>query len=361
MGRRDGKNRAARDAALNDLLLFNLAADADDPLLNFALGWVNRLASRFRHIDVVTMRQGRLTLPSNVTVWSVGKEKGYSEFRRMLEFYRILFKLRRQRRYVACFAHMMPLFTLMGAPVLPGIPITLWYAHRQPGRVLQWATKVSKHVVTSVATAFPLKTPKLIVIGQGIDTDFFAPDGTMPDPVPYIVHVARLMPIKEQASLIRALTDLPEAHAVFIGEVPPEADTAYKDELMALANQFGVADRVTFTGALSPEQIRAWHRRATAAVNLSPVGLFDKAALESMSVGLPTLVTNEAFDPLLGADKPRLYVPDLKELANQLRVVLSLPQAERAALGGRQREGVIRHHSLNQLIDRLTAILEGSS
>lgn len=341
--------------------MFNLAADADDPLLSFSLGWINHLATHFRHIDLVTMRAGRLAVANNVTVWSVGKEKGYSEFRRALEFYRILFNLRRQRRYVACFAHMMPLFALLGAPLLPGIPITLWYAHRQPGRVLRWATAVSKHVVTSVATAFPLKTPKLIVIGQGIDTDFFAPDGTPPDPIPCIVHVARLMPIKQQAALIRALTQLPDARAVFIGEVPPEAAATYKDKLVTLAEQLGVANRVIFTGALTADEIRAWHRRATAAVNLSPVGLFDKAALESMAVGVPTLVTNEAFDPLLGADKPTLYVPDLDKLADHLRAVLSLPPADRAALGSRQREGVVQHHSLNRLIDRLTAILGEAS
>ena len=62
----------------------------------------------------------------------------------------------------------------------------------------------------------------------------------------------------------------------------------------------------TCTVKVSPTASTSW----ATAVNLSPVGLFDKAALEGMAVGVPTLVTNEAFDPLLGADKPLLYVTD---------------------------------------------------
>ncbi len=131
-----------------NLLLFNLAADADDPLLSFALGWINRLADHYDRIDVVTMRAGRIVVAPNVFVHSVGKEKGYSEARRAAEFYRLLIQLRRERSYQACFAHMMPLFAALGAPVLMGVPITTWYAHRQPGVALRLATLVSRRVVT---------------------------------------------------------------------------------------------------------------------------------------------------------------------------------------------------------------------
>src|SRR5688572_14425989 len=92
------------------LLLFNLATDADDPILGFASGWIRALARHAEFIDVVTMRVGRVHLPANVRVFSVGKERGYSEARRATEFYRILQALLVGRHYDACFAHMMPLF-----------------------------------------------------------------------------------------------------------------------------------------------------------------------------------------------------------------------------------------------------------
>ncbi len=76
-----------------NLLLFNLATDADDPILGFTTGWINRLAPHYEHIDVITMRVGRLAVAPNVRVYSVGKERGYGEARRALEFYRLLIGL----------------------------------------------------------------------------------------------------------------------------------------------------------------------------------------------------------------------------------------------------------------------------
>jgi len=39
-----------------NLLLFNLATDADDPILGFTTGWLNRLAAHYTQVDVITMR-----------------------------------------------------------------------------------------------------------------------------------------------------------------------------------------------------------------------------------------------------------------------------------------------------------------
>src|SRR5215217_951394 len=108
MGRNLGTSRRVRDEITPmNLLVFNLATDADDPLLSFSSQWVNRLAARYERVDVITMRAGRLITAENVYVHSVGKEKGYSEARRAVEFYRTLSALRRARPYAACFAHMM--------------------------------------------------------------------------------------------------------------------------------------------------------------------------------------------------------------------------------------------------------------
>lgn len=344
----------------SNLLLFNLATDADDPILSFTTHWLNRLAACYEHVDVITMRAGRLEVAPNVSVYSVGKERGYSEPRRVVEFYRILSRLRRQRTYAACFAHMMPLFAALSAPLLRGVPITLWYTHRQAHRTLRLATAASFRVVTAASDSFPLPTPKLRVIGHGIDTDFFAPDAQVtPAEPPVIVHVARLMPIKHQATLIRALALVPDARAVFIGDVPPGADAAYRAELEALAREQGVSGRVSFAGNISPEAVRDWNRRAALAVNLSPAGLFDKGALEGMAVGVPTIVASAAFDDVTGGD-PRLYVPtpdDPAALATRLRDLLALSAAQRQRLGSDQRQRVIAAHSLDGLITRLVSVL----
>ena len=55
-----GTRRRAREAAMSRLLVFNLATDADDPLLAFTTVWLNRLAEHYDSVDVITMRAGRL-------------------------------------------------------------------------------------------------------------------------------------------------------------------------------------------------------------------------------------------------------------------------------------------------------------
>src|SRR5512132_1096345 len=98
------------------ILLFNLATDADDPLLGFTTRWISALAARVEFIHVITMRMGRLNVPDNVRVYSVGKEKGFSELRRLMEFYRLLFRILREDRIDACFSHMITIFTILAAP-----------------------------------------------------------------------------------------------------------------------------------------------------------------------------------------------------------------------------------------------------
>lgn len=166
------------------------------------------------------------------------------------------------------------------------------------------------------------------------------------------------MPIKRQSMLIRALPDVPDARAVFVGDVPPETDPAYRTELDDLARTLAVTERVTFAGSQPPDALREQYRRAAVAVNLSPAGLFDKAALESMAVGVPTVVTNPAFDDLL--PDPRLRLPDSDDsptLAARLRELLALDEGERHAIGVSLRERVVAAHSLDGLIERLVRVL----
>ena len=63
------------------------------------------------------------------------------------------------------------------------------------------------------------------------------------------------------------------------------------------------------------------------AVNMSPVGLFDKAALESMACGVPTVVCNPAFAPLLSERAGLLLTDgpgDARGLRERLASLLAL-------------------------------------
>jgi glycosyltransferase involved in cell wall biosynthesis len=345
------------------LLMITQKLDPTDPILAFVIEWVRGLAARVEHLDIlcleVNLPSG--TLPANVTTHSMGKDRGYSRARELVEFYRVLFKL--APKIDAIFSHMIPRFAYLAYPVaLPfNLPIYQWYTHRQDSRELRLATALAQHVISVVPESFPFQTPKLIAVGHGVDASFYAPDPTIPlTAPPLIVQVARLMPIKHQETLLAALSQIPDAQVALIGNVPAGHDEDYLTQLQTLVTVLGIADRVQFTGGLPAVQVRDLVRRATVAINLSPPGLFDKAALESMMIGTLTIVSNPAFDALLRdhASLLRIASPDaVDELTTKLRAILALPAETRDNIAldiqGRARTA----HGLDGLMDRLVEIM----
>ncbi|MEP7287237.1 MAG: glycosyltransferase family 4 protein [Chloroflexota bacterium] len=346
------------------VLMLTQKIDPTDPLLAFTMGWVEALAARVEHLHVLCLEQQPAMLPDNVTVWSMGKERGNNRQQEIRAFYRALNRVMREVDVVFC--HMIPRYALLAAPYAIAFhkPMLLWYVHRHVNAELRFAIAACKTIATAVPDSFPLPTNKLRVLGHGIDTTYFAPDPTCPrEEPPLIIQVARLMPIKRQDCLLRSLaTDkLNGVNVALVGDVPRGQDRGYLDGLKALAADLGITNRVLFTGSLQIDAVRDLYRRASVAVNLSPPGLFDKAALESMLTGTPTVVSNPAFDPLLGEYTSRLHIlapEDTESLAAGLAALLESNASERQAMTYSIRERVIAGHSLNGLMDRLVALME---
>jgi glycosyltransferase involved in cell wall biosynthesis len=324
---------------------------------------------------VAALRVGSYTPPPNVRVYSMGKEQGRSRLGLLAGFYQATLPL--VHHADAIFVHMIPRFAVMIAlPArLYGKPMTLWYIHPKVDRELRLAVALCRHVVTAAPTSLSLPTPKLHVLGHGIDTDFYAPrkgddagKGNLParpynpdNNRPSILHVGRLSAIKNHATLLRALAQGIDAQAVLIGAVPERHDPAYVDQLRSLASELRIGDRVTFTGGLPAPKVRDWYRRAAVAVNLTPAGSFDKAVLESMAVGVPTIVSHGGFDDLLGAYAGQLRIDspqDVAGLADRLHALLAMSSDERTAMGTTLRTNVVAEHSLERLMLRLTEVMK---
>jgi hypothetical protein len=122
-----------------------------------------------------------------------------------------------------------------------------------------------------------------------------------------------------------------------------------------------LSDRFKLLGALTGDALTDQLRRASIVTNLSPAGLFDKAALEAMLMERPVLVTNPAFDDLLGEHVTLLRAPapdDLDAVTAKLAGLLDLTLAERARIGAELREKTICAHSLDHLMQRMVAMWE---
>jgi glycosyltransferase involved in cell wall biosynthesis len=350
------------------LLLFNLATDLDDPILGFTTHWIRALAKRVESIQVITMRAGRVEVPGNVQVCSVGKEKDYSEPRRAAVFYRHLFRILREERIDVCFSHMMPLFTILAAPVLKrkGVPVVTWYAHPS----LTWTLKLAHHLsdcmVTSLATAYPYKHDKLIVVGQGIDTDLFAPNAQQaPDNPPLVLCVGRLSPVKDHPTLLSAAALLRQRwekpfRMVIVGEPGGPWDEPYIRSLQQQVKELALEGIVLFEPGVPMDCLPRWYRRCTVHVNLTRPGSGDKVAWEALACERPCLIANDAFEETLGdyADRCLFRYGDPEDLMDRLYWALSLSDTMRALIGFYLRQQVLKMHSLKQLMDRLLCVFQ---
>jgi glycosyltransferase involved in cell wall biosynthesis len=350
------------------MLWFNLATDLNDPILGFTTRWIRTLAARVECIHAITMRAGRVELPGNVRVYSVGKEKGYSEPRRAAMFYRHLFRILREERIDVCFSHMMPIFTILAAPVLKrkGIPVVTWYAHPS----LTWPLKLAHHLsdcmVTSLATAYPYKHDKLIVVGQGIDTTLFAPDAQVArDNPPLILSVGRLSPVKGHPTLLKAAALLRQRwenpfRVVIVGEPRGPWDEPYVRSLQQQVKELALEGIVLFEPGVPMECLPQWYRRCRVHVNLTPSGFGDKVAWEAMACGRPSLLANAGFHETLGKyAEDLLFDPeDFEALASKLALLLAHSQREHDEIGMYLRQQVIRTHSLEGLASKLMSLFE---
>ena len=343
-----------------NLLVFNLRTDADDPVLGFTTEWLNALAVYYDRVDVLTMHAGRIAVAPNVRVFSAGREKGYSEPRRLLVFYSMLARLLRATRYTACFAHMQPLFAALAAPLLRarGVPVTLWYAHSSVTLRLRLAERLVNRVVTPSPESFRLPSRKLTVTGHGVDTDRFTPaPAPRPPDAPFIVvSVGRLSPVKRVEVLIAAAHLLHARGLGFrlrlVGDAPPQ-HAAYAADLRAQAADLGGA--VEFAGPVAHAQVADAYRAADVMVTASATGSVDKAVLEAMACGLPVVASGEPYRAMLAQWGDALLFPegDAAALADRLSALAQTPPDQRRALGLALREIVAREHSLSRLTQRL--------
>lgn len=338
------------------LLLFNLLTDVDHPVLGFTTQWIRALAERVSGVEVITMRMGRLELPRNVRVHSLGAERDFSEPRRVLRFYRLLQKVLNGGPVGGCFSHMAPEFSVLAGPVLraKGIPLVTWYAHPK----LHWKVKLahlfSHQMVSSLPNSYPWRKDKFTVIGQGIDTELFSPGGVASEQE--VLCVGRLSPVKSHATLLRAMALLPlKARLRIVGKATGPADERNVDGLLRLMEKLGLQDRVSFEPPVAPAELVHWYRRCALHVNLTPAGFGDKVAWEAMACGRPCLVANEDFAETLGSYAPELlFKPeDHQGLAHKIGALLVMSAEGRAQIGAYLRRQVQELHSLPKLADRI--------
>ncbi len=174
--------------------------------------------------------------------------------------------------------------------------------------------------------------PRVAVVPTGIDIERFAPVG----PALPRGQAARIVmltgPAEHQgaATVIRAMARVPGAELVVGGG--PSVDELDGDEdvrrLRIVAEDAGVADRVTFLGRVDAAEVPALLRSANLTVSIPTYETFGRVPVESMACGTPVIVSavgghlDSVIDDVTGI---HVRTGQPMELARRIRALLSEP------------------------------------
>lgn len=337
------------------LLIITQKIDKSDPILGFFHRWISEFAKQCDHVTVVGQSVGTYEPVRNVHIESLSKESGTTRPVQILKFWKLCFALRKE--YDAVLVHMTPIWMVLGAPVwiLLRKHRYLWYE----ARGTRWPLRVALHVVQKVFSAsvhgMPLRTSRSVIVGHGIDTDFFAPGNTERDPH-LLLTVGRITKSKNVRAILSTFEHLPKKFTLMIiGRPLTEEDRELADSLQEEIAKKNLSNRVSMLSA-TQDALLPLLQRASIFVHASTTSL-DKAVLEAFSAGCIVVSTAEAVQPLL---LPECQAT-LNTLAARIQGIAELSARDKEGIASYQREIIVRDHSLSQLVQRLTAEMVSSS
>jgi glycosyltransferase involved in cell wall biosynthesis len=347
-----------------NLLILTQKVDENDDVLGFFHEWIKEFAKNTNKLTVVCLYEGKHNLPENVEVLSLGKEKGQNKFKYLINLYKYIWQYR--NNYDSVFVHMNQIYILLCAIIWRVLnkKIALWYAHGATSLSLSTAEKLTHIIFTSTNSGFRLKSSKLNVVGQGIDTDIFN-HKNQKNNLFQIITVGRISPVKKYETLIDALELAFEkkidSRASIIGGTGLETQNQYFEKLKKSVQEKGLGNIVKFLGSIPNRKIVPFLQKSDLFVNMSHTGSLDKTVLEAMSCGLPILTCNEALKEVLPTNFQKLLMypkNDSNTLAQKIEEIYNLANNERIEIGSNLRDIVVENHSLSRFVKKIISVYE---
>jgi len=265
--------------------------------------------------------------------------------------------------YDVVFVHMNQIYIILGGILwrLLGKKIGLWYAHGYVPFSLRIAEKFSHIIFTSTKSGFRLKSKKVRIVGQGIDVEKFKfADVVQKNNDTFkIISIGRISPIKDYETIINAVEVLVrkgvKLNVDIIGGAGLPEHERYLSDLKNVVKEKGLEEVFKFKGPVPNSDIILLLQRSNLFVNTSHTGSLDKAMLEAMAVGVPTVSCNEAMMEVLGeySDKLMYNKKDFEALADKIGFVINLSKEERNAMSVDLRNIVVQEHSITRFIGKI--------
>lgn len=327
------------------LLIVTQTIDREDPVLGFFHRWVEEFATRFEHIEVVCLKEGRHTLPKNVAVHSLGKERGAaSRITYSVRFLKLLWQLR--FHYDAVFVHMNQEYVLLGGLYwkVVGRPVYMWRNHYAGSLLTDLAVAFCKKVFCTSKSSYTAKYKKTVLMPVGIDTEVFKPAGERKPNT--ILSLGRIAPSKNIHTILAALKKLHEdgvefSASIYGGALPQDA--SYLEEQKQFVEREGLQEKVRFYSGVPHYQTPAIYSSHDIFVNASRSGMFDKTILEAAACGCVPLASSEDWRELVGEEYFFMTPKDLQKKLQTHLGTFSSTEGEKSS------ESVVPEHSLAAL------------
>jgi glycosyltransferase involved in cell wall biosynthesis len=234
----------------------------------------------------------------------------------------------------------------------------------------------SDYIAQEIRNAYPAAASRVVVILRGVELSAFDPDTLSPARVSQLKNSWRvpedarvvLLPARlsrwkgqdlfiEAAALLAKDPTLADVVFVLVGEAQ---STRFLSELMALAERFGVGNRLIFAGHCS--DMPAAYAAAEVVVSASRAPeAFGRVIVEAQAMGAIVVAADHggARETVQTGDLPTgIRVPpgDVEALAQGISSALALSQEERKAIGARARTHVRAHFSTARMCEDTLAV-----
>lgn len=345
-------------AVKGNLLIINFVMDAGNPLLSHQSEAVEALSSKFNRITVITGKIGVFNNLPNVKVISTNWVNGKS-LHNILRLYIRAIPVIIRGNFNSVFFHMTDLQCALLSPIvrLRNRKQYLWYAHTYKSKYLIFASLWVNRIITSTDGSCPIKTPKVLAIGQAIDENKFSFIPRKNLKLNKLVHIGRFDKSKNIDTLIKSTENLrinyPDIRLTIIGSPGNENSKNWSSQLIS-NHALDVEDGwLNFKPAIARSEFSSVMSDNGCFFH-AYIGSLDKTLIESTLCGVPVVTLNPEYLRIFNSWS-KLEAPTLEEEYISMRMMSDSDLGDEIT---RRRNIAIQSHSLNHWINALTRELQ---
>ena len=337
------------------LILFNFESNKNSQALAFALDWVDEIAKNIDKLYVVSLRCKDFQVANNVEVHCINQDKK-NKIETIFSIWKTLYNIHKKDKNIdGYFVHMAHYFVPIIYPFAKYFnqKIVLWYAHKSVSITLKIANILIDRAMASTSIGYQIKTDKLKVIGQGVDSSRFILKDNFRDKIKNIVTVGRISKVKNIDMIVDAFLSLnrDDLYLYIVGDALAGNDNKYLADIkQSIPKKY--EENIIFTGSISFEKLPEIYNDIDLSINISDTGSLDKTVIESMAIGIPIITSNDSAKEIFShIDNKGIYLLDKKEdLEYKLKDIVNTElKIDRKLL----RDEIVQNHSLCNLANKI--------